>query len=128
MEKAILGAYSALTVADFLLFILALSVLAKCVNQQSFNGTFKMAVGLALWSGFQFLDRAWWTIWKSRYISREPSAWMYNHEVAFFAPIFMTGGILLVILSLTEDSPYRRFFGVCCGAIFCGFVGACLVK
>ncbi len=128
MEKAILGAYSALTIADFLLFILALTVLAKCINQQSFNGTFKMSIGLALWSGCQAIDRAWWTVWKSRYIAREPSAWMYDQIIPFIAPICMTAGILLVILSLTEDSPYRRFFGICCGSVLCVFLGSCLVK
>lgn len=119
MDKWILAAYSGLTVSALMVSILGMTVLAKCVKDREFGTTFVMAFGFTLWSGFQFIDRGWWTVWKNSYISRKPSAWMLNHEMALINPLMMIAGMLCVILSLTQDSPNKRIFNICLSVILC---------
>lgn len=119
MDKWILAAYSGLTVAALMVCILGLTVLVRCVKDRDYGTTFFMSLGFTLWSGFQFIDRGWWTVWKNGHISRKPVSWMLNHEMALLNPLMMIAGMLCVILSLTQDSPNKRIFNICASVILC---------
>lgn len=113
MDQLILAAYKCLTITSLMACILGLTVLAKCYKEQNYGTTFWLSVAVSLgWFG-EFLMRAWWTIWKERYISRETSSWMYDHGVVLLACCLMIGSALLFIKTLTENSDYGTMWIVC---------------
>lgn len=124
MEKLILAAYSGLTCAALSVFILALTVLAKSYKDgdylhKSKKHTFWIAVALTGWMGAEAVSRAWWSVWKSGYISREPVSWMLDHPVVLLCVTVKIVCGILFIKALTEDSPQGRLWKVCAGLVFC---------
>lgn len=119
MDRWILAAYSGLTVSALMVCMLGITILLKCVKDRDFHTTALLSLGFTLWSGFQFVDRGWWTIWKNYYISKKPSTWMLNHEMALINPVMMIVGMMMVILALTHDSPNKRIFNICLSVVLC---------
>ena len=124
MEQTILAAYNGLTCAALAVCILAITVLMKSYKDGDYyhpdkKSTFWIGVGLTGWMGAEALNRAWWSVWKKGYISREPVAWMMDHPVVLACvTVKIICGIILV-KALTEDSPQGRLWKICAGLIGC---------
>lgn len=119
MEKAILAAYSGLTVTALMITILGLTVLYTCYKENNYNSSFWLTLAITLTWGSEFVLKGWWTIWKNDYISRKPVSWMLDHSTVLIAATVMTFGGLLFIKTLTEDSPQGRIWQVAVGVVIC---------
>ena len=119
MERLILESYKGLTITALMVFILAVTVLLKCHKDEDYGSTFRLSLAISGWMFGEFLMRAWWTVWKSRYISREPSQWMQDHEIVLFSSYLMIGSGIYLIKALTEDSPYGRLWKLCAIVVGC---------
>lgn len=122
MEKIILAAYSGLTCASFAVFILALSVLVKSYKDGDYiyqKSTFWISVALTGWMGAETVSRAWWSVWKSGYLSREPVSWMIDHPVVLACVTAKIVCGIVFIKALTEDSPQGRLWKLCAGLVCC---------
>jgi hypothetical protein len=129
MEKEILGAYSALFAVCVCLFTLGLTILYRSYKDGDYltpekKTTFWLALGIAGFFGSESILRGWWTVWKSGYLSRRAVSWMYDHELVFYTTCVMIISGILLIKSLTEDSPYGRIWQLCAGVVLCiGIMG-----
>lgn len=122
MGKTILAAYNGLTVADLAVCILALTVLIKSYRDGDYyhrKSTFWIAVALTGWMGAETVLRAWWSVWKQGYMSREPVAWMMDHPVVLVCVTVKIACGILFIKALTEDSPQGRLWKLCAGLVGC---------
>lgn len=121
METAILASSKSLTVTCIMVFTLASSVLYKCYKEGNFTTTFWMALGLMGFFGAESLLRGWWTAWRTRYMARDASAWMIDHWVVLALSLIMIASGLLLIWSLTDESPYGRLWKLCLFVVLCVF-------
>lgn len=119
MEKLILAGYSSLTITCLMVSILGLSVLYKCHKDKDYGDVFLVSLAISMGAMGQFFMRGWWTLWKDRYISREPSAWMMDHPIVFFCTVLMVASGILFIKALTQESPYGRLWKLCLTVILC---------
>ena len=122
MEKTILAAYKGLTCAALSVFILALTVLAKSYRDgdyKSKKSTFLFAIALSGWMAAEAVSRAWWSVWKEGYQSREAVAWMIDHPIVLACVTVKIICGILFIKALTEDSPQGRLWKICAGLVFC---------
>jgi hypothetical protein len=124
MDRMILAAYNGLTCAALAVCILALTVLVKSYKDGDYyypqkKSTFWIAVALTGWMGAECISRAWWSIWKSGYISREPVSWMLDHPIVLACVTVKIGCGILFVKALTEDSPQGRLWKICAGLIGC---------
>jgi len=120
----ILAAYNGLTCAALAVCILALTVLVKSYKDGDYyypqkKSTFWIAVALTGWMGAECISRAWWSIWKSGYISREPVSWMLDHPIVLACVTVKIGCGILFVKALTEDSPQGRLWKICAGLVGC---------
>lgn len=120
-DKAILAAYSGLTVTALMVTILGLTVLNKCHKDRNYGPTFLMSLAITMTWAAEFVLRGWWTIWKNGYISRDPVSWMMNHEVVFVSICVMMASGLLFIKALTDEypSPQGRMWKICFWVSMC---------
>ena len=122
MEKTILAAYNGLTLTALAVCILALTVLAKSYKDGDYyhnKSTFWISVALAGWMGAEFVSRAWWSVWKQGYISREPVSWMMDHPLVLACVTVKIACGILFVKALTEDSPQGRLWKLCAGLVGC---------
>lgn len=123
MGKTILAAYNGLTVTALGVSILALTVLLKSYKDGDYhNGeksTFWIATALTGWMAAECVSRAWWSVWKSGYLSREPVSWMLDHPVVLLCVTVKIACGILLIKALTEDSPHGRLWKLCAGLVGC---------
>jgi len=118
MDQIILAAYKCLTITALMATILGLTVLAKCYKEKNFGSTFYFSLALTLgWLG-EFLMRAWFTIWKERYISRETSSWMQDHGIVLLSCCLIIASGLLFIKTLTEETRYDIIWVLCSAVSF----------
>lgn len=122
MERLILAAYNGLTCASLAVFILALTVLVKSYKDSDHiheKSTFWIAAALTGWMAAETAFRAWWSVWRSGYLSREPVSWMLDHPIVLlFVTVKIVCGIIFV-KALTGDSPHGRLWKLCAGLIGC---------